>query len=204
MPQAAPVYSGQPQIQASMSYPTQISPYALAHVQALQLHQASLQQGTQPQYERRVQQMLSPATYQQSVYTSPTTGLPINIDQGYARTQFRGIFVKELDFSAQKHEIQHYFARAGNILKCERQKDSTGRFKGIAIIQYSSAQEADYAVKEFNGVRWKGRKLVVRHDREGTTITAPPTSSSSQQRTSHTGTPIIVNGSSGYAQVLQE
>lgn len=124
------------------------------------------------------------------MYALSSSGTPINTSHGTVRTEARGIFVSGLNYKARTKDVEAEFRRAGEVTKCEVQKDtSTGKSKGNATIQYASAAEAQQAIRMFNGRTYMNMKLNVRGDKEATAVSPPPV------QASRSGEPIIVNGS---------
>jgi len=150
------------------------------------------QQQYQQQYQQAARAQAASSQQQAArspVYAVSSSGTPINTSNGTIRTEARGVFISGLNYKAHTKEIEGVFGRAGEITKCELQKDAaTGRSKGNATIQYSSAMEAQQAIDMFNGKLYMSMKLTVRRDKEATAINPPPAQASR-------GEPIIVNGS---------
>jgi hypothetical protein len=158
------------------------------------------------------QQMVNPtqvARYSQGpMYVSSSTGTHVNVSQGAIKTEARGIFVSNVDYKASSKDLQRYFGRAGEIVKCQLQKDpATGKSKGNATVQYAVAKDAQNAVRMFNSEQYMGMRLKVRLDKEPVAIGMPSAGSSSRTNGSAAGNgrtvqqnrnnaePIIVNGS---------
>ena len=157
------------------------------------------------------QQMVNPtqvARYSQApMYVSSSTGTHVNVSQGAIKTEVRGIFVSNVDYKASSKDLQRYFGRAGEIVKCQLQKDpATGKSKGNATVQYAVAKDAQNAVRMFNSEQYMGMRLKVRLDKEPVAIGMPSAGSSSRtngsagngrtvQQNRNNAEPIIVNGS---------
>jgi RNA recognition motif-containing protein len=63
-------------------------------------------------------------------------------------------------------DLQELFARAGNVVSCDLITDRyTGRSRGFAFVEMGSAEEADKALSEFNGMEFGGRVLTVNEAR---------------------------------------
>lgn len=144
------------------------------------------------QYQQavRAQAAASQQAARLPVYAVSSSGTPINIGHGTVRTEVRGVFVSGLNYKARTKDVESLFSRAGEVTKCELQKDtSTGKSKGNATIQYASAAEVQRAIDMFNGKSYMNLRLIVRKDKEATAISPPPT------QASRSSEPIIVNGS---------
>jgi len=147
----------------------------------------------QQQYQQAARAQVAASQQQAArspVYALSSSGTPINTSNGTIRTEARGVFISGLNFKARTKDVEGVFGRAGEITKCELQKDaSTGKSKGNATIQYSSAVEAQQAIEMFNGKSYMSMKLTVRRDKEATAISPPPAQAGRNNE------PIIVNGS---------
>lgn len=176
-------------------YPAVTHPSAEQIATQLRAMQLSGRAATSSQHG--YQHQLVPSQPILPVYATSSSGTLINTTYGVARTEFRGVFVKELDFKAQASEVEEFFSRAGKITKCELQTDSHGKSKGTATIQYSTRAEAAFAVRTIDGMRWRNRTLKVRIDQEPTVTENPPKPSSARS-TEEQGQPTIVNGSGVY------
>jgi cold-inducible RNA-binding protein len=91
------------------------------------------------------------------------------------------LFVGNLSYETQEHDLQEYFAQAGNVTTVTLMLDKfTGKSRGFAFIEFASAEEAAKAVEQFNQKEFQGRQLTVniarpREDR-------PPRSSGGNSR----------------------
>ncbi|TKA82099.1 hypothetical protein B0A55_01808 [Friedmanniomyces simplex] len=150
------------------------------------------------QYQQRVHALRAQqATEQQAArnaYAYTSNGLPVNTNQGAIRTESRGVFVSGLNYKARSRDVEALFSRAGEISKCEVQKDAaSGRSKGKATVRYSSAAGAQQAVSMFNDKCFMDMPLKVRLDTEKTVVGPPNVATA--QASSRSSQPIIVNGS---------
>ena len=185
--------------QQSMNYSTQTSPVELAqHVQQMQIQQQCHTQVAYQQPTMTAQMVPTTASYRQPVVVpSSRSSIPINVSQGYARTESRGVFVSNLDYKVTERDIKAYFARAGGrIVECKLKKHSANnKSKGVATIKFETVKQAADAITKFNDTRWHDRKLVVRFDTDATTTEAPTRSAQAQQTFDSRGPPLIVDGS---------
>ena len=156
--------------------------YEYASAYAAQYAQAGPAQTSQAQ---------AGASRSSAAYTTTPSSLPVNVRNGTVRTEVRGVFVSGLSYQAPRKEVEALFAAAGEISKCEVQKDAaTGRSKGKATIKYTTAAGAAQAISMLDGRTWYGMKLKVRADTETTPVSTPPATQASR-----TSQPVIVNGS---------
>jgi hypothetical protein len=202
-PQMAPAYSMHPSeiSMANMRTNTAIAPETMAANRApfAYAQQMSAQQMVNPNQAARYSHA--------PMYVSSSTGTHVNVSQGAIKTEVRGIFVSNVDYKASSKDLQRYFGRAGEIVKCQLQKDpATGKSKGNATVQYAVAKDAQNAVRMFNSEQYMGMRLKVRLDKEPVAIGMPSTGSSSRtngsagngrsvQQSRSNAEPIIVNGS---------
>ena len=72
------------------------------------------------------------------------------------------LFVGNLPFSANDNSLTDVFGRHGTVVSASIIKDrDTGRSKGFAFVEMSSAQEASSALQQLNGSDLDGRALNV-------------------------------------------
>jgi hypothetical protein len=169
-----------------------LNPQDPAHMQYTVnwIQQRQLQQQQQQQYQ--AMQVQAGATRTATTYAVPPSGLPVNTSNGSIRTEARGVFVSGLSYKAKSRDIEAVFSRAGEISKCEVQKDAaTGKSKGKATIRYASAAGAAQAISMFDKKKFMGMEISVRADTDRTVISPPPGASNARTN----GQPIIVDGS---------
>ena len=183
-----------------MPQPVPVQAPTPAQLAAMQQQMMYMRIQTDPiyaaQYQQRAQAMQAQqvANQQASRYTYAPNGLPINTVQGAIRLESRGVFVSGLNYKARSKDVEALFAKAGEISRCEVQKDaSTGKSKGKATIQYSSAGGAQQAIDMFNEKRYMDMTLRVRLDTEKTALVSPP--AAAQATSSGREQPVIVDGS---------
>ncbi|KAK5699907.1 hypothetical protein LTR97_006041 [Elasticomyces elasticus] len=187
---------------SSVPQPSAVQAQAAAQLAAMQQAMASLHVTQDPRYPAMVQQYqqkvqafrIQQASEQQAArnaYAYTSNGLPVNTNSGAIRTESRGVFVSGLNYKARSRDVETLFSKAGEISKCEVQKDtSTGRSKGKATIRYSSAAGAQQAINMFHGRTFMDMALKVRLDTEKTVVSPP-----NATQASRSNQPIIVNGS---------
>jgi len=72
------------------------------------------------------------------------------------------VFVGNLEFSTTKEQLEELFAQAGSIVDVFLPSDrATGRPRGFAFVEFSSDEEAEAAIKQFDGYELGGRNLRV-------------------------------------------
>jgi RNA recognition motif-containing protein len=79
------------------------------------------------------------------------------------------LFVGNLNFKTTDDDLRTLFAQAGTIASATVMMDrATGRSRGFGFVEMSSDEEAEKAIKEFNGYDFQGRALNVNEARERT------------------------------------
>jgi cold-inducible RNA-binding protein len=72
------------------------------------------------------------------------------------------LFVGNLSYQTAENDLQDYFAQAGTVTSVNLMLDKmTGKSRGFAFVEFSSADEANKAVEEFNNKEFQGRALTV-------------------------------------------
>jgi RNA recognition motif-containing protein len=72
------------------------------------------------------------------------------------------LYVGNLAFQTTSEELQALFAQAGTVESASVVEDRmTGRSRGFAFVEMSSADEANAAIEQFNGKEVGGRALKV-------------------------------------------
>lgn len=198
-PPASPSYSytpttAYPVARSTYSYPASSQPQKYTS-QGLEARMENLSMGNSVAASVPVDRRYMVAAYtqqqQQTPYymPSPTTGTAVNVGQGAIRTEVRGVFVSNIDFKAKPEDILRHFGRAGQIVKCQLQKDPvTDKSKGNATVQYATTKEAKRAVDLFNDEKWMSMRLKVRLDRAHVAVSASVPSSRNNAATTNSRT----------------
>jgi cold-inducible RNA-binding protein len=72
------------------------------------------------------------------------------------------LFVGNLSFDTNELELRDVFGQSGEILEVKVVTDrETGRSRGFAFVEMSSAEDANKAISELNGRELAGRTLKV-------------------------------------------
>ncbi len=72
------------------------------------------------------------------------------------------VFVGNLEFSTTRDQLEALFSEAGSVVDVFLPSDrATGRPRGFAFVEYSSDEEAEAAIKRFDGYELAGRNLRV-------------------------------------------
>jgi cold-inducible RNA-binding protein len=76
------------------------------------------------------------------------------------------LYVGNLAFQTTSQELQQLFAQAGTVESANVVEDrDTGRSRGFAFVEMSTAEEANSAIEQFNGKELGGRALKVNEAR---------------------------------------
>jgi RNA recognition motif-containing protein len=72
------------------------------------------------------------------------------------------LYVGNLAYTTTEEDLRTLFAQAGEVASVALIKDrDTGRSKGFAFVEMNTQQEAESAIKMFNGTRVADRELTV-------------------------------------------
>jgi cold-inducible RNA-binding protein len=76
------------------------------------------------------------------------------------------LYVGNLSFDTTENDIEDLFAGAGTVREAVLMQDRmTGKSRGFAFVTMSSEEEAQNAVRQFNGTALHGRNLTVNEAR---------------------------------------
>ena len=72
------------------------------------------------------------------------------------------LFVGNLSYQTMENDLQDYFSQAGVVTSVNLMLDKvTGKSRGFAFVEFSTAEEANKAVEEFHNKDFQGRALTV-------------------------------------------
>ncbi len=72
------------------------------------------------------------------------------------------LFVGNLSYQTMENDLQEYFSQAGVVTSVNLMLDKfTGKSRGFAFVEYSTADEANKAVEMFHSKEFQGRQLTV-------------------------------------------
>jgi cold-inducible RNA-binding protein len=78
----------------------------------------------------------------------------------------RKLYVGNLPYTTGEADLQELFARAGTVETVSVMRDmATGRARGFAFVEMSTADEAQQAVTDLNETELGGRRIVVNEAR---------------------------------------
>jgi RNA recognition motif-containing protein len=76
------------------------------------------------------------------------------------------LFVGNLPYDATEDEIRQHFSSVGNLSYVSIPLDrETGKKRGFAFVEFTDAQQAQEAIRQFNNQPFKGRPLAVNEAR---------------------------------------
>lgn len=97
-------------------------------------------------------------------YGRNSNGTPVNFKDGPVTTESCGIHIRRLSYEITQSELEQYLRSPDPFETCELKIDSTGKSRGYAVVIYASEEAARYAVEQFDGKVWNGKKIVVKLD----------------------------------------
>lgn len=72
------------------------------------------------------------------------------------------LFVGNLAYQTMENDLQEYFSQAGVVTSVNLMLDKfTGKSRGFAFVEFSTADEANKAVEMLHGKEFQGRQLTV-------------------------------------------
>lgn len=82
------------------------------------------------------------------------------------QAQNRRVYVGNLSWDVAWQDLKDHMREAGEVLHAEVITEANGRSKGCGIVEYSTPEEAEEAIKTLTDTELKGRMIFVREDRE--------------------------------------
>jgi RNA recognition motif-containing protein len=87
-------------------------------------------------------------------------------DRGYDRPKGNQIFVGNIPFNTSWQDLKDLFRGVGNVLHANVYRDNQGRSKGCGVVLFESSEDAQEAIRKFNGKPFNGRQLLVQEDKK--------------------------------------
>lgn len=84
-------------------------------------------------------------------------------DPALRKTGQGNVFIKNLDVAIDNKALHDTFAAFGNILSCKVAQDEMGNSKGYGFVHYETAEAANAAIKNVNGMLLNEKKVFVGH-----------------------------------------
>lgn len=78
----------------------------------------------------------------------------------------RRCYVGNMSFRTTWQELKDFFRQAGDVVHAKVLEDEAGASKGCGIVEFSTEEEANYAIDHLHDRELNGRLLSVREDRE--------------------------------------
>ena len=89
-------------------------------------------------------------------------GVPSPRGDLWGRVMAQKLFIGGLSFSTSNERLREVFSQAGVVQSAEVVMDrQTGRSRGFGFVEMATAEDAEAAVKKFNGHEVDGRTLTV-------------------------------------------
>lgn len=111
------------------------------------------------------------ASPQIPIFSSSTSGIPVNVRGGAMLTEARGIFINNLSYKVTPSDLNNLLSTVGRPVESKLHKDPrTGQFKGSATAKFGSKEEALYAVNYLNHKEHMGMTINVRLDTDPTVV----------------------------------
>jgi RNA recognition motif-containing protein len=77
------------------------------------------------------------------------------------------LYVGGIPYSTNEERLKEFFSQAGNVESAAVIMDKmTGRSRGFGFVEMATDEEAQNAIKMFNGAEMDGRKIIVNEARE--------------------------------------
>jgi RNA recognition motif-containing protein len=83
-----------------------------------------------------------------------------------AELQNARVFVGNLPWSVTDDELNEHMSQAGSVVSCTVLRDTNGRSRGGAVVEFASISDAQNAIDTLTDVDFAGRPLFLREDRE--------------------------------------
>jgi RNA recognition motif. (a.k.a. RRM, RBD, or RNP domain) len=159
---------------------------------------------TQPQYTQMVTGYAVPMTtspvtsaqlaalYTSEAYQTNEDGLPVNTTHGTVRSVRLAVHIANLPRKTTKKELVALLKRkrVAPPLHVELNTDpDSGKFRGVAIVHFDSAEDVRQAIKALDNYSWDGRPLRVKRARESVPM---------DEGNASPKKPLVVNGSTNY------
>mmetsp|Transcript_13391 Transcript_13391/g.35145 ORF Transcript_13391/g.35145 Transcript_13391/m.35145 type:complete len:165 (+) Transcript_13391:457-951(+) len=75
------------------------------------------------------------------------------------------VYVGNLPFHVSWQDLKDTFRKAGNVVRADVQMGQDGRSKGYGTVLFESGEDAENAIKMFNGADFDGRTIAVHLDK---------------------------------------
>lgn len=86
----------------------------------------------------------------------------------YSNAAATTLFVANLPWTTKEEDLREYMQTAGTVVRVEVQTHAdTGRSKGWALVEFATADMAQFAIQQFHEKDFQGRNLNIRLDRSG-------------------------------------
>jgi hypothetical protein len=115
------------------------------------------------------QQYVSGPAYDQNSY-----GLPVNVSNGPVPSESREVHISNIQYQVRKRDIATHISKIAIPTSLDYHVDYSGKFKGTAVANFSSGEDAARVVAQLDKKLIKGKKVKVRLGKQLTPVTPPP------------------------------
>ena len=86
----------------------------------------------------------------------------------------RRVYVGNLGWNVAWQDLKDHMRQAGEVIRAEIMQGPGGRSKGCGIVEFSTADEARYAISNLHDTELQGRLILVRQDKDDQRYPPPP------------------------------
>lgn len=88
---------------------------------------------------------------------------PFNRSRGGSHASTRGqeINIENLHYDVTEKDVEELFSTVADVLKAKLIFDPSGRSTGVAVVKYSSIEDAEKAIKKYNNVELDGQAMKI-------------------------------------------
>jgi len=76
------------------------------------------------------------------------------------------VYVGSIDWQVSADDFAYHMSSAGEVANVEIFTDSDGRSRGVAVVEYTTSQAAEMAIKTLHDTQLGERQILVREDRK--------------------------------------
>ncbi|XP_028406038.1 myelin expression factor 2-like [Dendronephthya gigantea] len=76
------------------------------------------------------------------------------------------VYVYNLPFSLKWQDLKDHMKKVGDVVFAEIMEDSSGRSKGCGVVEFTSSEDAQRAIRELNDTNLGGRLMKIREDHQ--------------------------------------
>ncbi|KAL1934496.1 hypothetical protein VTP01DRAFT_6678 [Rhizomucor pusillus] len=76
------------------------------------------------------------------------------------------VYFGNLSYDCRKSDLKELAREVGTVIQVEILETPSGKSKGCGVVEFSRSEYADRAIRKLNGIKFMGRPVFVREDRE--------------------------------------